>query len=258
MEWLFHLPVMWMTIVVIGAFAVVAIVIHGVVARLARRFGTAMFKGISPVMLTPLAVVFGLIVGFLSAQVWSDGQVAHAMVVREAGALRTIDLLASSFPGDNGKSVRALIRRHIEQAVRDEWPAMEQDQAILPPVSSVDTEMLQLMIGLHTQGEAERTAQREMMAALRTVIDARSERIIISVKKVDWVKWAVVLVLATLILVTAAMIHCDNPGSARISMSLFVVAAASSVVLIASHNRPFTGQLSVSPDLLVQVIPLRE
>ena len=69
---------------------------------------------------------------------------------------------------------------------------------------------------------------------------------------------AVVLVLATLILVTAAMIHCDNPGSARIAMSLFVVAAASSVVLIASHNRPFTGQLSVSPDLLVQVMPPKE
>jgi|SRR5215831_2490939 len=255
MEWLFHLRVIWMSAIVLGAFAVVAIVIHGIVARLARRGYAPVFKGISPVMLTPLAVIFGLIIGFLSAQVWSDGQVAHAMVVHEAGALRQLDLLSASFPGDAGKNVRALVRRHIQQAVSEEWPAMAQEAAVLPPVSSVDTELLQLVVGLHAQGEAERTAQREMMTALRTVVDARSERILISVKKVDWVKWAVVLVLALLILVTIAMIHCDNAGTTRVAMSLFVVAAAASVVLIASHNRPFTGALSVGPDLLVQVMP---
>jgi hypothetical protein len=254
MEWLFHLPVIWMTVVVMGAFAVVAMLIHVVIARLAAQGRIAMFKGVSPVMLTPLAVIFGLIIGFLSAQVWSDGQVAHAMVVREASALRTLDLLAASFPADVGKDVRALVRRHVQQAVSDEWPAMAQDRAVLPPVSDVDTELLHVIVALHAQGEAERTAQREMMTALRTVIDARSERIIISLKKVDWVKWGVVLVLATLILITIAVVHCDNAGTARIAMGLFAVAAAVSVVLIASHNRPFTGQISVSPDLLTQAL----
>jgi LPS O-antigen subunit length determinant protein (WzzB/FepE family) len=50
------------------------------------------FKAVWPVMLTALAVVFGLIVRFLAAQEWSDGERANGAVIREAGALRTVAL----------------------------------------------------------------------------------------------------------------------------------------------------------------------
>jgi hypothetical protein len=38
-------------------------------------------------------------------------------------------------------------------------------------------------------------------------------------------------------------------------MSLFSIGIVACVVLIASHNRPFTGEISVSPELLVRVMP---
>ena len=38
-------------------------------------------------------------------------------------------------------------------------------------------------------------------------------------------------------------------------MTILSVAVAASIVLIASHNRPFTGQISVGPALLIQVLP---
>ena len=34
-----------------------------------------------------------------------------------------------------------------------------------------------------------------------------------------------------------------------------VMLAAVAVLLIASHNRPFTGEISVGPDPLIQVMP---
>jgi hypothetical protein len=38
-------------------------------------------------------------------------------------------------------------------------------------------------------------------------------------------------------------------------MSIFAIAVVACIVLIASHSRPFTGQISVGPDLLLQVMP---
>ena len=38
-------------------------------------------------------------------------------------------------------------------------------------------------------------------------------------------------------------------------MTFFTLGVAACVVLIASHNRPFTGEISVGPELLLQVIP---
>ena len=90
---------------------------------------------------------------------------------------------------------------------------------------------------------------------MRSALEARQERIIISRAKINWVKWTVVLLLAGLILVTIAMVHSNNRSTAAIAMALFAVGVAACVVLIASHNRPFTGEISVGPDLLMQVMP---
>src|SRR2546426_10563843 len=95
MYWLHQLPVVWMALVVFAGIAVATALIYWAVLALAASGRTPAFKAMSPVMLTPLAVVFGLIVGFLAAQVWSDAERANGAVIREAGALRTVLLLAT-------------------------------------------------------------------------------------------------------------------------------------------------------------------
>ena len=54
---------------------------------------------------------------------------------------------------------------------------------------------------------------------------------------------------------TGVISHCDNRRTSAIAMGLFATGVAVSVLLIASHNRPFTGEISVGPDPLLQVLP---
>src|SRR5215203_2901007 len=112
-----------MTVVVFCGISLIAGVIYGAVLTLATGARVRAFKAISPAMLIPLAVVFGLLVGFLAAQVWTDAEQANDAVTREANALRTVVLLAPRLPGDLPPRVRALVRRHIQEAANQEWPA---------------------------------------------------------------------------------------------------------------------------------------
>jgi hypothetical protein len=255
MDWFNQLPVVWMSLIVVAGIGVVTALIYVVVLALAARGWTPAFKAVSPVMLTPLAVVFGLIVGFLAAQVWSDGERANSAVIREASALRTVLLLATMFPDQTEARIRALVRRHIQDAVDKEWPAMARQQTSLPTINPSDIEALEVIFSAASRSEAQATAQREMISAFRSALDARSERLVISRAKINWVKWTVVLLLGGLILVTVALVHSDNRRTAAIAMALFAIGMASCVVLIASHNEPFTGEISVSPSLLLQVMP---
>ena len=45
-----------------------------------------------------------------------------------------------------------------------------------------------------------------------------------------------------------------QPACLRYSNDLFATGIALSLLLIAAYNRPFTGEISVGPDLLKQVI----
>jgi hypothetical protein len=128
-DWLHNLPVTWMALVVFGGTYLSAGLIYWVITALA--VGARAFKGISPGMLPPLGIIFGLLVAFVAAQVWRDVDRAKIAVNSEASALRAVILLTGSFPGEPEKRMYALVRRHITEAVTQEWPTMAAHHATL-------------------------------------------------------------------------------------------------------------------------------
>jgi uncharacterized MnhB-related membrane protein len=116
-------------------------------------------------------------------------------------------------------------------------------------------EAVQLTVSLKAQDESQRMAQREIVAALHRALDARRQRIIISQSEVGPVKWAAILLQGLCALIAIAMVHSDNRLSCAIAVAIFATGIALSSLLIAAYNRPFTGAISVGPELLQQVVP---
>ena len=254
-DWILNLPVMWMSIVILGAIYAATTGIYLLVTALAVGERARAFKAISPGMLPPLSVVFALLVGFLAAQVWSDTDRANGAVNREASALRAAVILASAFPGETEARLRDLVRGHVQDAVNEEWPAMSRHAATLTIIPPRLAESLTLALALDPHGAGQQAAQRELVQSLQTALDARRQRVILSESSINWVKWVVLLVQAGLMLVAIAMVHSDNRTTNRIILGIFATAVGVAVVLIASHSRPFSGQLAVSPTMLLQVMP---
>jgi hypothetical protein len=104
-DWLHALPVVWMALVVFGLTYLFAAAIYVAVVSLAARGYARSFKAVSPGMLPPLGIVFGLFVAFTAAQIWNDNERAEAAVNREAGALRTAIVLSSEFAAEPGDPI---------------------------------------------------------------------------------------------------------------------------------------------------------
>jgi hypothetical protein len=246
-----------MALVVLGATYLMAAAIYSLVMALARGERARAFKGVSAGMLPPLGIIFGLLVAFVAAQVWSDLDRATAAVTREASALRAVVLLSTTFPGEPETRLRALVTRHIEEASNVEWPAMASRRATLTMVPASLAEALQTTLALSPTGGGQLAAQREIVVALENAADARRHRILASQSQVNWVKWGALLLQAACTLAAIALVHCDNPLSARLAMGLFSTAIALCILLVTAHDRPFTGQLAVQPGPLLQVLPDR-
>lgn len=253
-DWLHNLPILWMALVVFGLTYLLTAGIYVLVTALAKGERAAAFKAISTGMLSPLTIIFGLFVVFTAAQVWNDNERANAAVDREASALRAVVLLAAAFSGESEARLRALVRSHIEQVTTQEWPMMAKGTATLQFTPPSVAEALQLTLALNPNTEGAKIAQREIATALETAFDARRQRLIISQSQVNLVKWLCLFVQAAAALFAIAMTHCDNRIASAISLGLFATGVATSVLLIAAHDRPFTGKISVGPAPLLQVM----
>src|SRR6266508_1289244 len=108
-DWLHNLPVAWMALVVFGFTYLIAAAIHVTVIVLAHGERARSFKAVSPGLLPPLGIIFGLFVAFTAAQVWNDNERAQTAVNREASALRTVVVLSSTFSSDAEAQLRTLI-----------------------------------------------------------------------------------------------------------------------------------------------------
>jgi hypothetical protein len=254
-SWLHSLPVVLLIAIVFAFVFLLAAATYAIVVGLAVGERATAFGAVSPGLLPPMALVFGLLVGFLAAQVWSDGSSAQAAVDREASALRSAVLLSAAFPGTDGSQIRTLIHRQIREAVTQEWPDMEHQDATLSVVPGPLAAALKLAVALPARSPGQIVAQRDMASSLETAFDARRQRIIISESSVNWAKWAAVIALGVLTLVAIAFVHSGNRRTARIAIGLFAAAMAVSLVMIAVQDRPFSGPFRIKPTVLVQVDP---
>jgi cytochrome bd-type quinol oxidase subunit 2 len=254
-SWLLNLPVVWMGVLILGATYAVTAALYLLITALATGERARAFKAISAGMLPPLAIVFALLVGFFAVQDWNDADRASTAVTREASALRAVVLLAGGFPGETEARLRNLVRLYIHDAVTMEWPAMAGQSASLTLAPPRLAEALRLALTLSPHGEGQVAAQREMIGSLQAALEARRQRIILSRSSIDWVKWTVLLVQAGLTLLTIGIIHSDNRAANRIIMTIFATGVGVALVLIASHSGPFSGDISVQPMVLLQVMP---
>ena len=122
--WLHDLPLWQMALVIFGATYLAAAAIHVITGWLARGPHKRSIMAISPSLLSPTGVIFGLLIAFTAAQVWDDTERANSAVAAEAGALRSVIVLAAVLPEETQAQLRTLVRDYIEYTINTEWPMM--------------------------------------------------------------------------------------------------------------------------------------
>ena len=253
-DWFFNLPLVWMAVVVFAATYLLTASIYWVVTTLAVNDRARAFKALSPGMLSPLGILFALLVGFIAVEVWGNFDKAKAAVTTEASALRAAVLFAGAFPDEQRTRIYALVNRQIDESVNKEWPEMARQRATLANVPTALIEALHETLALKPADAGQRAAQLEMVKAIHTALDARRQRIVISQSTLATVKWVGILLQGLCTLVAFAVVHSDNRLARTLTMALFATGIALSVLLIAAYGRPFSGEISIGPEVLKQVI----
>src|SRR6516162_9796885 len=95
-------------------------------------------------------------------------------------------------------------------------------------------EALQFTLVLPATSPGQQTAQREIISALEAALDARRQRIIVSLTEVNAVKWACLYLQALCALLAIAFVHCDDRLSSLLAMGLFATGVSASVLQIVS------------------------
>jgi hypothetical protein len=231
-------------------YAFALLILAGAVV-LGRRRVALDLKATTPTMLTPLAVIAGLLIAFLAAHVWSTLDRAKALIGQEASAISETVMLADTLSTEVGRSVRGDVTRYLHFVETRDWPAMGSGAATLAESPPGLTEATDTLLAFAPTTPGQRIAQERSVAAVEQVLEARRQRVLLSRATIAPIQWLVVVVLVALLLVMMAMVHLDRPRTVAINLFIFSTAVAACLVLLMVNDRPFaSGGFTIQPDVL--------
>ena len=243
------------TVIVFALSYVIAAAVFGVTAALAHRPVAEQLKAVSPVTLTPLAVILGLLIAFLASRVWDNAGHASDYVGQEAGALSKVVLFANALPPDVRAKVRTAIAQHVDFVVAQDWPAMAAEHADQRAEPLGLTGALATLLSFTPAQPEQLLAQQRAVAAVEQAFEARRNRLRLSEAEIAAVQWGVVLILALLIKITIAMIHIDKRIAMAATLFIFSTAVAACLVLLMENDRPFAaGGITLTPAAFREIV----
>lgn len=243
-------------IIIVCAFCYVftAIIFAAAIIIGRYRIGEEL-KTISPVTLTPLAVILALLIAFLASRVWENVSRANQYIDQEAGALSKALLFADELPPEIRAEVRAAIGQHVDFVVSREWPDMAAAIAspTIEPVAL--TKATEALFSFAPAAPNQVLAQQRAVAAIEQAFEARRNRLKLSEAEIASIQWVVVITLAILILITTALIHIGKPVNMATTMFIFSSAVAASLVLLLVNDRPFAaGGITITPAAFREIV----
>jgi hypothetical protein len=249
--WL-ELPVWQQLLVLTGCYATSLIVIHCLAFHSPAREWVRSFRGVVAPFFVSVAVIFGLLLGFVAGDVWHRNAEAVRIVRGEGDALFQINHLAlDSDPGS--ATLRDLIRAYALSVVVNEWPLMQRGQRSDRSEAALDG----LIKGIVTApvfasgGLVVQRARLDLALKLHTL---RENRIELAGDRTDEIRWAALLLLALLTQVAIAATHLEVPRPQIAALTIFSIAAVVGLGLIAIQERPFSSPVAVSPSPLEDVV----
>jgi hypothetical protein len=252
--WFAQVPLVVLTAAVFLALYLAVVLILVVLLVVRRRGHDATLGPLSPGLMAPLGLIFGLLVGFLVADVWADRARAASAVSQEASALRDIDLLAGAFPASQPQ-VRQLLREQIDNYVATEWPQMAAGQAtlVVAPAQLVQAQSLVLSLPVATDGQ--RVAQNQLVETIDRALEARRARLALSNSAIDGLRLTALYLVAVTTLAAMGCVQADRLRRAATAMALLATAMAIALTLLVAEAAPFAGYFAIAPELLLQIRP---
>ena len=236
-------------VLMVGGISAAALILMMALHRLwpPRANGPGMIS----TMLSGILLPTGLVIAFVASDIWQHDAEGRTAVEQEAMAVSDSLRIAKLLPPDLQLQVTGVLNDYILEVIENEWPLMSEGRS-----SQVAEEQLQALMATSVSLEVEHPEiqmQRVSEALRRYTMDierARNQRLLVSQDHVLTTKWVAVLVLLFVAACVVSELHLGQRRPLTLSLLLFSLGFGATLYLIASFDRPFTGNTVIEPTTL--------
>jgi hypothetical protein len=194
-----------------------------------------------------IGTTYAVLIAFMLSGVWTNLQGAQRNAEQEANSLVNIFRFAYQLPPESRTQVQELAHSYCQAMISEEWPSMAR-QSESPTAHRITQQLWHALTSVQPRNASEQTVMDHSLSELTNMTEHRRIRLLQSRQQLPALLWAVLVVggivtvgSTCLFGVESFKLHLVQVFEISFLLSLILVA-------IASINRPYQGDVHVTPD----------
>jgi hypothetical protein len=207
-------------------------------------------KGVVAPFFGSVGIIFGLLVAFLSNDIWDRNKQAERVVLTESDTLVALYSLSVA-SGSDSAALRASIRGYASAIVEDELPRLKLQERSARTDAALNALMHEVALPGTSKDFGVQRTMLDMVLRIRT---AHEDRLNLSNDRTALTKWGAVLLLALITQLAIAVVHLERPRPQAAALLIFTLGAVCLLGMLAIHEAPFEPPVFVPPGPIVDVL----
>lgn len=194
-----------------------------------------------------IGTTYAVLMAFMLSGVWSDMQSARLHTEQEANSLVNVYRFARELPEESRKEIQRLAREYAQAMVTVEWTAMEHEGSS-PAGHAIIKDLWHAVASVQPHTATEQEVMDHSLSELTVMTEHRRVRLLQSRKKLPPILWAVLIVGAIVTVGSTCLFGIEDFKLHIVQVFEISFLVSLMLVAIASIDRPFQGQVRVSPE----------
>jgi hypothetical protein len=193
-----------------------------------------------------IGTTYAVLIAFMLSGVWTNLQNARLNAEQEANNLVNIFRFAYQLPPESRTQIQALARGYCNAMIYEEWPAMVRE-AQSPTAHRITQQLWHSLSSVQARNVSEQTVMDHSLSELTSMTEHRRIRLLQSRQRLPALLWAVLIVGGIVTVGSTCLFGVDNFKLHMVQVFEISFLLSLMLVAIASINRPYQGDVHVSP-----------
>jgi len=255
-DFLFQLHEVYLFLLLCGVGVVVSIIAVLLVKRfipLSLRYAENPVLGNMSAL---ISIIYGVLAGITALYLINSYSDSTTAVQREANATANIYRQSYWLAQPLQENLQKNLAQYLQEVINIEWPLMKLGDKITDQGDKIIDNMSLLLKQANAVAGADTVTIHELIGELKTLYNARQDRIAASYLRLNPEFW-IVIIIGTFLTVMINYLFGMNFYLHLATVSAVTIMAFSMIFLLVALDRPFQGEYVIEPDafkpLLMQI-----
>lgn len=254
MQWLLlKVPFFILGLIVVGGAVLLTVAGVLIVRRFLPHHKLKLHHDVADPILGVMGAIYSVLLAFVVVTVWISFDKSNSNVQQEANFLADIYSDAEGLSPDFKAKVSPLLREYREAVVKYEWKTMERGE-MSPEVEKLMKQIWALYTTYTAKNATEQSFFDESLRKLNSFRELRRLRLMDSRSGMQPLLWFVLVMGATATISFVFLFGVENLKAQIVMGALLSATIALILFAIMSMDYPFTGKVSVSPELFQRIL----